>query len=196
MLSGTHCSTFCCTGHDCSSRRATRCMRSFCRSASAGASAALPDVLAALDTIESLRTLHARRHGRAGKARRRPRECPALMTRRDRARILSIACGRAHARVEIFGVAVPLVGGGFRNAYLTKTVQKAHGITAASGATGPQHRSVAWLFRGASRLAALRGVSRARSSASIPERAWSALARLDGCIAGFRRQGGDRDGSC
>src|SRR6267143_386249 len=27
-------------------------------------------------------------------------------------------------RVEVFGVAVPLVGGGFRNAYGTKTVQK------------------------------------------------------------------------
>jgi len=27
-------------------------------------------------------------------------------------------------RVEVFGVAVPLVGPGFRNAYLTKTVQK------------------------------------------------------------------------
>src|SRR2546427_11755176 len=27
-------------------------------------------------------------------------------------------------RVEVFGVAVPLVGGGFKNAYVTKTVQK------------------------------------------------------------------------
>src|SRR4030081_1721787 len=27
-------------------------------------------------------------------------------------------------RVEVFGVAVPLVGGGFKNAYATKTVQK------------------------------------------------------------------------
>lgn len=41
-------------------------------------------------------------------------------------------------RVEVFGVAVPLVGGGFKNAYLTKTVQKSAivRITAASGAVG------------------------------------------------------------
>jgi muconate cycloisomerase len=41
-------------------------------------------------------------------------------------------------RVEVFGVAVPLVGGGFKNAYLTKTVQKSAvvRITAARGATG------------------------------------------------------------
>jgi L-Ala-D/L-Glu epimerase len=41
-------------------------------------------------------------------------------------------------RVEIFGVAVPLVGAGFKNAYLTKTVQKSAvvRITAAGGATG------------------------------------------------------------
>ena len=28
------------------------------------------------------------------------------------------------SKVEVFGVAVPLVGGGFKNAYVTKTVQK------------------------------------------------------------------------
>jgi L-alanine-DL-glutamate epimerase-like enolase superfamily enzyme len=41
-------------------------------------------------------------------------------------------------RVEIFGVAVPLVAGGFKNAYLTKTVQKSVivRITAAGGAVG------------------------------------------------------------
>ena len=41
-------------------------------------------------------------------------------------------------RVEVFGVAVPLVAGGFKNAYLTKTVQKSAvvRITAAGGAMG------------------------------------------------------------
>jgi len=41
-------------------------------------------------------------------------------------------------RVEVFGVAVPLVGPGFKNAYLTKTVQKSAlvRITAAGGAVG------------------------------------------------------------
>ena len=41
-------------------------------------------------------------------------------------------------RVEVFGVAVPLAGGGFKNAYLTKTVQKSAvvRITARGGATG------------------------------------------------------------
>jgi muconate cycloisomerase len=28
------------------------------------------------------------------------------------------------SKVEVFGVAMPLVGGGFKNAYVTKTVQK------------------------------------------------------------------------
>jgi muconate cycloisomerase len=41
-------------------------------------------------------------------------------------------------RVEVFGVAVPLVGGGFKNAYLTKTVQKSAivRVSAAGGAVG------------------------------------------------------------
>jgi muconate cycloisomerase len=41
-------------------------------------------------------------------------------------------------RVEVFGVAVPLVGGGFKNAYLTKTVQKSAIVraTAAGGELG------------------------------------------------------------
>src|SRR5260370_34303223 len=41
-------------------------------------------------------------------------------------------------RVEVFGVAVPLVGGGFKNAYATKTVQKSAvvRVTAAGGAGG------------------------------------------------------------
>src|SRR5467141_2710882 len=41
-------------------------------------------------------------------------------------------------RVEVFGVAVPLVGAGFRNAYLTKTVQKSAvvRVTATGGALG------------------------------------------------------------
>jgi muconate cycloisomerase len=42
------------------------------------------------------------------------------------------------ARVEVFGVAVPLVGAGFRNAYITKTVQKSAlvRLTAADGTVG------------------------------------------------------------
>jgi muconate cycloisomerase len=40
-------------------------------------------------------------------------------------------------RVEVFGVAVPLVGGGFKNAYLTKTVQKSAVVRiSAGGAVG------------------------------------------------------------
>jgi muconate cycloisomerase len=41
-------------------------------------------------------------------------------------------------RVEIFGVAVPLVGGGFRNAYVTKTIQKSAlvRLTADDGTVG------------------------------------------------------------
>jgi muconate cycloisomerase len=41
-------------------------------------------------------------------------------------------------RVEVFGVAVPLVGGGFKNAYVTKTVQKSAvvRVTAAGGVVG------------------------------------------------------------
>src|SRR6267142_5864132 len=41
-------------------------------------------------------------------------------------------------RVEVFGVAVPLVGGGFKNAHSTKTVQKSAvvRVTAAGGALG------------------------------------------------------------
>src|SRR5439155_1295275 len=41
-------------------------------------------------------------------------------------------------RVEVFGVAVPLAGGGFKNAYLTKTVQKSAvvRVTAGGGAVG------------------------------------------------------------
>lgn len=42
------------------------------------------------------------------------------------------------ARVEVFGVAVPLVGPGFRNAYITKTVQKSAlvRLTARDGSVG------------------------------------------------------------
>jgi len=41
-------------------------------------------------------------------------------------------------RVEVFGVAVPLAGGGFKNAYVTKTVQKSAvvRVTAGAGAVG------------------------------------------------------------
>src|SRR3989454_681927 len=53
-------------------------------------------------------------------------------------RICEIRPKLAIERVEVFGVAVPLVGGGFKNAYVTKTVQKSAivRVTAASGAVG------------------------------------------------------------
>ncbi len=53
-------------------------------------------------------------------------------------RISEIRPKLAIERVEVFGVAVPLVGGGFKNAYVTKTVQKSAivRVTAASGAVG------------------------------------------------------------
>src|SRR4029077_16719628 len=38
-------------------------------------------------------------------------------------------------RVEVFGVAVPLVAGGFKNAYLTKTVQKSAVVRISAGGT-------------------------------------------------------------
>src|ERR1700761_5971270 len=42
------------------------------------------------------------------------------------------------AKVEVFGVAVPLVGPGFKNAYITKTTQKSAlvRLTAADGSVG------------------------------------------------------------
>jgi muconate cycloisomerase len=42
------------------------------------------------------------------------------------------------ARVEVFGVAVPLVGPGFKNAYINKTVQKSAlvRLTAKDGSIG------------------------------------------------------------
>jgi len=39
-------------------------------------------------------------------------------------------------RVEVFGVAVPLVGAGFKNAYLTKTVQKSAVVRVTAKRTG------------------------------------------------------------
>ena len=55
-----------------------------------------------------------------------------------RQRVLESRERLAIERVEVFGVAVPLVGGGFKNAYLTKTVQKSAvvRITAGGGAMG------------------------------------------------------------
>jgi len=46
--------------------------------------------------------------------------------------------GLSIERVEVFGVAVPLVAGGFKNAYVTKTVQKSAvvRVSAAGGAVG------------------------------------------------------------
>src|SRR3989442_12119402 len=39
-------------------------------------------------------------------------------------------------RVEVFGVAVPLAGGGFKNAYVTKTVQKSAVVRVTGGGGG------------------------------------------------------------
>src|SRR3979490_1404430 len=57
---------------------------------------------------------------------------PARRTIPEAPRRLSIE------RVEVFGVAVPLAGGGFKNAYVTKTVQKSAvvRVTAGGGAVG------------------------------------------------------------
>lgn len=94
------------------------------------------------------------------------------------------------ARVEIFGVAVPLVGGGFRNAYLTKTVQKSAivRLTAASGATGLGNIDPSPGYSVESiedSLAVLRGALSGAVIGLDPLNVHEALARLDGCIAGF-----------
>src|SRR2546428_11694288 len=53
-------------------------------------------------------------------------------------RISEIRPKLAIERVEVHGVAVPLVGGGFKNAYVTKTVQKSAivRVFAVDGAVG------------------------------------------------------------
>ena len=52
-------------------------------------------------------------------------------------RIVETQARLAIERVEVFGVAVPLVGAGFKNAYLTKTVQKSAVVRiTAGGAVG------------------------------------------------------------
>ncbi|MEO8203936.1 MAG: enolase C-terminal domain-like protein [Betaproteobacteria bacterium] len=94
------------------------------------------------------------------------------------------------ASVEVFGVAVPLVGGGFKNAYLTKTVQKSAvvRITSANGATGlgnidpsPGY-SIETIDQS---LAALRGTLAAAVAGMDALNVHAVLARLDGCMEGF-----------
>ena len=93
-------------------------------------------------------------------------------------------------RVEVFGVAVPLAGGGFKNAYLTKTVQKSAvvRITAASGAVGLGNIDPSPGYSLESiedSLAALRGTLAPAVSGFDPLNVHEVLARLDGCMAGF-----------
>jgi len=91
----------------------------------------------------------------------------------------------------VFGVAVPLVGGGFKNAYLTKTVQKSAvvRVTAASGAVGlgnidpsPGY-SVETIEQS---LGALRGTLAGAVAGMDALNLHEILARLDGCMAGFQ----------
>ena len=93
-------------------------------------------------------------------------------------------------RVEVFGVALPLVGGGFKNAYVTKTVQKSAvvRITSASGAVGlgnidpsPGY-SVETIDQS---LRALRGSLADAVAGRDALNVHAILERLDGCMAGF-----------
>src|SRR3954467_8886288 len=93
-------------------------------------------------------------------------------------------------RVEVFGVAVPLVGAGFKNAYLTKTVQKSAvvRITSAGGAVGlgnidpsPGY-SVETIDES---LRALRGTLAGAVAGRDALNVHAILERLDGCMAGF-----------
>jgi len=61
-----------------------------------------------------------------------------MNTRLAQRRIVDAGPPLAIERVEVFGVAMPLVGGGFKNAYLTKTMQKSAlvRVTAANGVVG------------------------------------------------------------
>jgi L-Ala-D/L-Glu epimerase len=94
------------------------------------------------------------------------------------------------ARVEVFGVAVPLVGSGFRNAYVTKTVQKSAlvRLTSANGAVGlgnidpsPGY-SIETIDES---LRALRGTLSGAVLGMDALNVHAVLERLDGCVSGF-----------
>src|SRR6185369_9465864 len=84
----------------------------------------------------------ARCIGAMPSTRRRAGSCTArrsrMLTRAARQLAAEVLPPLSIERVEVFGVAVPLVGPGFKNAYLTKTVQKSAlvRITASGGAIG------------------------------------------------------------
>lgn len=94
------------------------------------------------------------------------------------------------ARVEVFGVAMPLVGGGFRNAYTTKTVQKSAivRVQAASGASGLGNIDPSPGYSVESiedALAALRGTLAGAVIGADALNVHDVLARLDACMSGF-----------
>jgi len=93
-------------------------------------------------------------------------------------------------RVEVFGVAVPLVGAGFKNAYVTKTVQKSAlvRITSASGAVGLGNIDPSPGYSVESieqSLRALRGTLVAAVAGMDALNVHAILERLDGCMSGF-----------
>jgi len=93
-------------------------------------------------------------------------------------------------RVEVFGVAVPLVGGGFKNAYATKTSQKSAvvRITAASGIVGLGNIDPSpgySIDTIEDSLAALRGTLSGAVLGMDPRNLHEILARLDASLEGF-----------
>ncbi len=94
------------------------------------------------------------------------------------------------SRVEVFGVAVPLVGGGFKNAYATKTEQKSAvvRITSANGAVGLGNIDPSPGYSVESieeSLGALRGTLAGAVIGMDALNAHEILARLDACMEGF-----------
>ena len=94
------------------------------------------------------------------------------------------------SRVEVFGVAVPLVGGGFKNAYVNKTVQKSAvvRITSASGAVGLGNidPSPGYSIESIDEtLGALRGTLAGAVEGMDALNVHEILARLDRCMEGF-----------
>lgn len=93
-------------------------------------------------------------------------------------------------RVEVFGVAVPLVGSGFKNAYVNKTVQKSAvvRITSASGAVGLGNIDPSPGYSVESideSLGALRGTLAGAVAGMDALNVHEVLARLDACMEGF-----------
>ena len=94
------------------------------------------------------------------------------------------------ARVEVFGVAVPLVGGGFKNAYATKTVQQSAvvRITSANGAVGLGNIDPSPGYSIESieaSLGALRNTLAGAVAGMDALNVHGILAKLDACMDGF-----------